>query len=1749
VSKRADLAAVLESIQALPPLGGVVHLAGCLDDGVVSDLNPQRFARVLAPKAIGAWHLHELTAGLPLDFFVLFSSTAAVLGSPGQANYAAANAFLGALAWRRTSEGLPATNINWGPWSEAGMAASLEPGQKRRVGTAGIRELAPASGVAVFLRAIATGTPEITVIDADWNRLVESGRSDDVPSLIADLVKRPAAGSQAAAGTPMPADLVAGLAAMPPARRRGALQTHIRDQVMQVLGLAAADGFDPQQGLRDLGMDSLMAVELRNRLQRSIGRPLPSTLAFDCPTVEALTAYLANDVLKLLPAASAAIEPERRALDVRADEPIAIVGLGVRLPGDVDTPERFWHVLRNGVDTITEVPASRWNVDDYYDPDPARPGKMYTRHGGFLKEVDRFDAAFFGISRREAVSLDPQQRLLLEVSWEALERAGLAPETLVGSRSGVFVGISTNDYGQILARLGDPSRLDAYVGTGNSLSVAAGRLSYVLGLQGPCMSIDTACSSSLLAVHLAASALRNGECDMALAGGVNLTLTPDLTINFCRARMLSADGRCKTFDAEADGYVRSEGAGVVVLKRLSDALAAGNRILAVVRGSAVNQDGRSSGLTVPNGPAQQTLLREALANAGVRPDEVTYLEAHGTGTSLGDPIEMQALAAVFGADRDPGRPLVVGSIKTNMGHLEAAAGIAGLAKVVLSLQHGEIPPHLHLNTLNPHITLGDAPIVVPREPMPWPTAAERRIGGVSSFGFSGTNVHVVLESAPVEPERAADRRPAHLAVVSAKSEEGLAANSAQLADWLERNPGAGIGDVAHTLGTGRSHFAHRAAIVARSADDLESALRAIAAGSSVPGLLRGTFESDEGPHTAFLFTGQGSQYAGMGRRLYELEPIFKAALDECDAMLAPELGRSILEVMHGAGGDSSLTDTGFTQPALFALEYALARMWRSWGVHPVAVMGHSLGEYVAACVAGVFSLQDGLRLAAARGRLMQALEAPGAMAALMADEDRVSLALRPHAARVSIAAVNGPGNTVISGAAADVDALVSQMASVGVRAARLDVSHAFHSPLMDPMLEEFERVLAGVTFAEPGLAVISNVTGRVAEPGTLSSPAYWLRHVREAVRFSDGVAALHEQGCRMFVEIGPSPTLLGMARRMAGNPAAIWLPSLRKGRDDWEQVLESIAAMYIAGVRIDWAAFDRAHGCRTVQLPTYAFQRQRYWADEAPTPRPKPAADVFERVETAARQQSLEGPLDLALHTYGGKWRSLERLTTAYIVKALRNLGAFCAPGDRHTVDSFMTRCGVLAVYRRLVARWMTRLASEGLLTTEADGFGVGAPLLEPDLDRLWAEATDLADVPQVKEWMRRSGAALAGVITGRESAVETLFPGGSMDMAEGLYERSAPSRYINGIARAAVHAQISAHGTPRTGRVLELGAGTGGTTSALLTALEQANVEYWFTDLSEFFLTRAKAKFSRFDFVRYALLDIEKRPSDQGYPEHAFDVVLAANVLHATTNLRRTIEHARALVAPGGVLVLCEDTTYHSYLDVTIALMEGWQRFDDDLRTDQPLLPVEAWDRALQEAGFDRVAAYPGADSPAAIIGQSVIIARAPVAGEAADDDAVEQLARRIETPPVEGVADAAAAERGEALRRRLAEAVPSEQDEILVEFVRGHVAAVLRLDPSEVPERRRRLMDLGLDSLMAVELRNRFAAELGAEPTIPATLMFDYPTIDAIAAFLREGMLGPMEERAAPPAPESSEAAAALAGLSDEEVEALLIQKLESL
>ncbi|WP_126285906.1 non-ribosomal peptide synthetase/type I polyketide synthase [Burkholderia stagnalis] len=1191
----ADPVAVADFFAALRrdgvPLRGIVHAAGIVGYKPVMQVERAELDAVLQPKVAGAWLLHQHSAPFPLDFFILFSSIASAWGSRDQAHYSAANRFLDALAHHRRALGLPALSVNWGPWAQGGMTFPEAEALLRRVG---IRSLAADRALDVLDHLPAV--PQAAVVDIDL-ALFQASYEARGPKPFLDRVR--VAGTPAAGAPAMPAWSDAS-----PRERKRLLADSIDLAVAQVLGYAAGT-LDRNLGFFEMGMDSLMALDVHTRLEKALGIPLSVALLFDHPTVNALADFLAEQSSGTAPDAHAApteavpawpaapvapVAPAVAAREAGTPEPIAIVGMSCRFPGAAHDLDAYWQLLNDGVDAISEVPRERWDVDAYYDPDPEAPGRMYCRFGGFLDGVDQFDPAFFRITPREAAAMDPQQRLLLEVSHEALEHAGIPVDSLKGSRTGVFVGITTNDYANLQLRNGGDSGIDGYFFTGNPLNTAAGRISYGLGVQGPSMAIDTACSSSLTAIHTASQNLRSGECDLAIAGGVNLILSPDNSIAVSRTRALAPDGRCKTFDAAADGFVRSEGCGALVLKRLSDALAAGDRVLAVLRGSAVNHDGASSGFTAPNGRAQEAVIRQALG--GLPAASIDYVEAHGTGTPLGDPVEVQALATVFGEGRDGGRRLRVGSVKTNIGHTESAAGIAGVIKVVLALNHERLPAHLHFRRPSPLVQWDALPIEICAEASAWPRGERPRRAGVSAFGASGTNAHLVLEEAPV-PARVAtpSTHKVHPLVLSGKTPAALRELAGRYQRRLEAEPGLDLAAVAFSAATGRSHFAHRLALPVTSLEDAIDKLRAFHAKEPA-----GAARPAPRVKMAFLFTGQGSQYAGMGRRLYDAYPVFRDAIDRCRAVADPLLDKPLLEVLSAQGED--IHQTGYSQPALFSLQFALTTLLASFGVVPDAVMGHSVGEYAAACAAGIFSPEDGLRLIAERGRLMQALPRDGEMAAIFTDLATVERAIEACPHEVAVAAVNGPASIVISGKRERIAMLVDAFAAQDIRSVLLNTSHAFHSPLVEPMLDSFQAVANAVRVARPAIPFYSNLTGAVMDEAP--TDAYWRRHCREPVQFASSVERLAEAGFNVLVEIGPKPVLVNLARACCAPDAGIQFLGLQRPQVEQQALVETLSSLYARGVDVDWAATETPAPAR-IALPSYPFQRSRTWFQKADT--------------------------------------------------------------------------------------------------------------------------------------------------------------------------------------------------------------------------------------------------------------------------------------------------------------------------------------------------------------------------------------------------------------------------------------------------------------------------------------------------------------------------------------------------------------------
>ncbi|WSZ72479.1 SDR family NAD(P)-dependent oxidoreductase [Streptomyces chartreusis] len=1218
VSDRSALAAVLDGVE----LSGVVHAAGVLDDGLVADLTPERLAGVMAAKVESALHLHELTADRDLSAFVLFSSFAGVVGNAGQAAYSAANNILDALATTRRAQGLPAVSLAWGMW-EAGMGGTLGGPELERLARQGFPALETGEGLALLDAALVVDEPNVIPVALRTSAL--AAVRDSLPGILQGLVpaadrRRRAAGLSAAGGA-----LAGRLRALSVEEQERELLDLVQAQVAAVLGHASAGSVDASRAFKDLGFDSLTAVELRNRLGSATGVTLPVTVIFDHPTPAALAASLREQLV-----GAPADDPTEEHAAVPAGEPIAVIGMGCRYPGGVDSPEALWSLVADGGDGITPFPLDRgWNMKTL---------EGLAAVGGFVDGATEFDPELFGISPREAVAMDPQQRLLLETAWEALERAGIDPLSLQGSATGVYAGVSANGYASGQEDDDADPETDGYLLTGSTPSVASGRLSYVFGLEGPAVSVDTACSSALVALHLAAQALRSGECDMALAGGATVMATPGMFLEFARQGGLAGDGRCKSFADGADGTGWSEGGGMLVLERLSDARRNNHPVLAVVRGSAVNQDGASNGLTAPNGPSQQRVIRQALKAARVSPAEVDVVEAHGTGTRLGDPIEAHALLATYGQARTDDEPLWLGSIKSNIGHAQAGAAAASVIKMVMALQRRHLPRTLHVDRPSEHIEWGSGAVRLLTEPRDWEAAGHPRRAGVSSFGISGTNAHVILEEAP-DGERVSGREPGGARgaggadsraplvpwVVSGRTDRATRAQAARLTGFLANlDEPAHPGDVAHALATSRAVLDHRAVVLGAEPGQLRAGLDSLAAdGAPAPGSATVVSGTVGDGRTAWMFTGQGSQRPGMGRELHAAYPVFAQALDAVCELLEAELGgaeggfaRSLREMLLAEPADrqedaNPLNATGYAQSALFALQVALVELLRSWGVRPDLVLGHSVGELAAAYASGVFELPDAVRLVAARARLMQALPEGGAMAAVEGGEAEVTELLKEltGSGQIAVGVVNGPSSVVVSG---DEELVVEAMdvaRGQGRRVSRLRVSHAFHSPLMDPMLADFATVAGTITYRRPTTPAVSTATGE-SVTAQWASAAYWVDQVRRPVRFHDALStATGDLGATRLLELGPDPVLTALARS-ASDGRFTAAAALRAGRPEAETLLTAVAELFVRGMRTDWAAVTAAADptdvgvAARVELPTYAFQRRRYWLRDRRAQRP-----------------------------------------------------------------------------------------------------------------------------------------------------------------------------------------------------------------------------------------------------------------------------------------------------------------------------------------------------------------------------------------------------------------------------------------------------------------------------------------------------------------------------------------------------------------
>ncbi len=1219
ITDRDELSSLIDSIPAEYALTAVYHTAGVIEDATIETLDAGQLERVLAPKLDAVVQLHELTKDIALSDFVLFSSVSGVMGSPGQANYAAANSFMDAFAQHRRAQGLVATSLAWGLWSEGtGMAERIGESAGERVRRVGLDALSDSEALRLMDIARGCAEPLLVPVRLDMAALRAQARLGLLPAQLRGLVRAPARRGRDGASS-----LARRLAATPAAEREAIVLTLVRTHVASVLGHASYEAVDPERAFKELGFDSLAAVELRNVLEGATGLRLAATVVFDHPT----PAELAKQLCQRVDRASSAVSAVAAVTPLASEEPIAIVGMSCRLPGGVSSPADLWELVSAGADGLSSFPDGRgWDLNGLYDPEAQRRGSTYVREGGFLHDAGEFDAELFKISPREAVTMDPQQRLLLEGAWEAFEAAGIDPRSLKGSQTGVFAGVMYQDYG--LSADGsvprEQGRDQLVPGVGGS--AVSGRVAYAFGLEGPTMTVDTACSSSLVALHLACQALRAGECSLALAGGVTVLSTPAVFVVFSKMGALARDGRCKSFAEAADGMGWSEGVGLVALERLSVARRLGHRVLAVVRGSAVNQDGASNGFSAPNGPSQQRVIAQALASGGLGVDDVDVVEGHGTGTPLGDPIEAQALLSTYGQRGEDERPLWLGSVKSNLGHTQAAAGVTGVIKMVMALRHGVLPKTLFVEEPSRHVDWSQGAVRLLQDPQPWQAGGRVRRAGVSSFGMSGTNAHMILEEAPAESERpradtgsgsngsagvdegdaesspAVGELPVLPWVLSAKSEPGLEDQAGRLLSHLRACPELEPLDVAFTLASARARLERRAVVVGHGREQLMEGLEALTRGEFDARVFHGRARSAK---TAFMFTGQGAQRAGMGSELYEAFPAFAAALDEVCAHLDPHIGRSAKEIMFAADGSPQaelLERTEFTQACLFALEVALFRLVESFGLRPDVLIGHSVGEIVAAHVAGVFSLADACRLVAERGAAMGSLPDGGGMLAVQASEQEVRDTLNGFECQLSIAAVNGPHAVVLSGERQALEEWAAPWREGGRKLKQLRVSHAFHSALMEPALARFGEVAREMDMQPGRIPIVSNVTGRYAEPEEHASADYWVAHARETVRFAAGIGALAESGVARLLELGPEGVLCAAARECLEEQQEeqqqeeiLLAASLRAWQPEAQALVSFIAQAHADGASVDWSAVFANRGARTVELPTYAFQRRHYW--------------------------------------------------------------------------------------------------------------------------------------------------------------------------------------------------------------------------------------------------------------------------------------------------------------------------------------------------------------------------------------------------------------------------------------------------------------------------------------------------------------------------------------------------------------------------
>ncbi|WP_190111378.1 type I polyketide synthase, partial [Streptomyces cinnamoneus] len=1827
----------------------VVHTAGVADAGMVADTTPAAFAAALAAKADGAAHLDELLGEQELDAFVLFSSISGVWGSGGQAAYAAGNAFLDGLARQRRDRGLVATAVSWGPWADGGMVEDGD--DEERLRRRGLCAMAPEAAITALQRALDRDETLLTVADVDWARFIVPFTLGRPSPLLGDLpeVREAQAEDSAPAEDRGSGALAESLAGLAQDDRERSLVDLVRTHAATVLGHRGAASIEADRPFRDLGFDSLTAVELRNRINDETGLALPTTLVFDHPTAADLAAHLNAELFggegpQATVAAAAAV----------LDEPIAIIGMACRYPGGVRSPEDLWELVLSGRDAVSQFPGSRgWDVEALYHPDPDHPGTTYTTQGGFLHEAAEFDPTVFGISPREAVAMDPQQRLLLETSWEAFERAGIAPDAVRSTATGVFVGSGYQDYAARPLKV--PDGVEGYLSSGNSASVIAGRLSYTFGLQGPSVTVDTACSSSLTALHLAVQALRNGECSMALAGGVMVMSSPSAFTMSSRQRALAADGRCKAFSSSADGTGFAEGVGLVLVERLSDARRNGHEVLAVVRGSAVNQDGASNGLTAPSGKAQQQVIRQALANARLTPGDVDAVEAHGTGTKLGDPIEAQALLATYGKERE--EPLWLGSLKSNIGHSQAAAGVGGVIKMVMALRNGVLPQTLHVDEPTQDVDWSAGNVRLLTEQIAWPDQDRPRRAAVSSFGMSGTNVHTIIEQAPqtghagedehapADADGAAESVDAFPWPLSAKSARALREQARRLLGHLDSSAGLGLPDVGRALVTTRVQLEHRAVVVGRDRHEMRAGLAALAEGEPSDTVVQGS--AGASGRVAFVFPGHGSQWTEMARELLDTSPVFADQARACAAAFAPYVDWPLLDVLRAEPGAPGVDEVEVAQPALFTVMVSLAALWRSHGVTPAAVIGHSQGEVAAAYVAGALTLDDAARIVALRSRTLTKLIGKGAMLAVAAPAALIRGRLEKYGDRLSVAAVNGPATLTVSGDPDAVDELMAELEGEGLRVRKVrGATGAGHSAQVESLRTELLELLAPVLPRPAEIPFYSTVTG-TAQDTTGLDAEYWYRNARRTVEFEQTVQTMLEDGHGVFVECSPHPLLVGAVQEIAEttDAEAVTGASLRRDQGGMDRFLRSVSELHVNGVHVDWTVPFAGYPVRRVDLPTYAFQRQRYWledADPAPAGTDPVEARFWELVERADVEElvgeldadgaALIGPALPVLSAWRQRhrekstvdgWRyriTFRQLTDDPAAPELDGLWLAVLPAglaDEEWAASVVGALGAHGAKVRVVelpvdcdredatARLEAELAGEqptGVLSTLglAPGLHPAHPTLSASLAATLTLLQALGDLGvEAPLWCATRGAVSVGTSDPlRDAAQAQLWGlgivaaleqprrwGGLIDLPEALDEHAL--RRLAGVlaqdgedqlavradgvfARRMVRArpadaqparQWQPHGT-----VLITG-GTGGVGRHLARWLAGAGAQHLVLTsrrgpdapgMQELHaeltalgadVTIAACDIADRDEVARLLAGIESR-----YPLTA--------VLHAAGTARSSLltdagheEFAEAAASKVTGAVHLDELLGDRELDAFVLFASGagvWgsggqasyasaNAFLDALalhRRARGLTATSvAWggwagggmvDDAVQERGEKRGLGFMAPELAISALHQAVehdepVLTVAPIDWERflpaftvgrpspllADLPDVQRL---LEAEELSEETDGEAA-----LAAELAGLAPAEQEERLLEHIRSQSAVVLGHASAEDVPPTAKFLELGFDSLTAIDLRRRLSAATGLK--LPAGLAFDHPSPARLAKHLRtllsDSGRGPAQER----------------------------------